>query len=46
MTNAPDSSTPDRADFVVPARRAGESPEAYIERVTEAAERLRLTTDN
>lgn len=41
MTNAPDSSTPDRQDFVVPARRANEAPEAYVTRVTDAAVRLR-----
>lgn len=45
MTNAPDSSTPDRADFVVPARRAAESPDEYARRVTAAAKRLRRTTE-
>jgi hypothetical protein len=46
MTNAPDSSTPDRPEFVVPARKPGESPEAYVNRVTEMAEELRLRTDD
>ena len=41
MTNAPDSSSPDRLDFVVPAREPAESPESYAWRVTKAAERLR-----
>jgi hypothetical protein len=41
MTNAPDSSQPERADYVVPARKAGEAADAYARRVTSAAEQLR-----
>lgn len=41
MTNAGDSSRPEDPRFVIPARRADESPRAYAERVRAAADALR-----
>ena len=40
-TNTPQSSNPDRPEFVVPRRNDDEGPSAYAARVLQAAERLR-----
>ena len=41
FTNAPDSSEPDRPDFVLPTRRDDETLQSYVRRVDDAAARAR-----
>jgi len=41
MVDTPPSHEPDEAHFVLPARVAGEAADAYLERISAAADRLR-----
>ena len=45
MTNAPDSHDPDDESLVLPHRRDDESPQAYVGRVSAAAEKVRRSRD-
>lgn len=40
MTNAPDSAQPDKAEFVLPERKAREATRDYTRRILEAAAQL------
>lgn len=41
MSNSPDSTDPENPEYVIPQRKSGEAPSAYVERVRSATKGLK-----